>query len=1225
VKILHIRFQNLNSLSGTWEIDFTTDPYTANSLFAITGPTGAGKSTLLDALCLALYGMTPRLGKITKSSNQIMSRHTGVCFAEVTFQTVKGSFRCHWSQHRSRQRPGNELQQPRHEITDALTDTVLESHIRKVARKVEKVTGMDFERFTRSTLLAQGGFAAFLETTADKRSPILEQITGTEIYSQLSIKVHELRLIEQKKLEELEHSLQLIELLSPEAEKTLQTIVTDKEQESSVIRKAITRHRTNIAWLDNISRLKRDLATYLKALDDLQQTRKSKSEELTRLQPGLAAKELEPAYITTNNLISRQEESFREKRTLAAQYRAKEEKQIKLKATTKISETALQHAEELRRHGLITIKQVRTIDHDLAGKRDELNKEIVTISSEKNRLRKEQEAISTLRLKIQEKRRELNSLETFFSEHQQYKQLIEDFNAIEIISTSLNKLAGQQLDIQKEKKNITQQLQSCKKNLKQSKTALKHHQKATESTGALKKQLQSSLDALMQGIDAAELQQKIFAAENQLKNCQSLSLLHHNIKTLNDRNATLYEERKQLKKKENNRNKKLDIYHKEQTAKEKEIRLLEKNVLLLTRIQSLEEDRKQLKENSPCPLCGATDHPYSHGEIPKASKEEKQLDDARAQLKIIQENIQKLTHQEVADREKLVSLTSQSKDVSSQIIQLQTEAEQLRSTLPLPSFKDFSPHLLETTEKELTTAISTRKKIWQQQKKLHEEIAKVIIREEELTEQARLLENTLLEAKHQLTAVDVEAKRLVNLENNLINDITAKQNILANKLRPYDATEPDPASLPAILSTLKQKIKLWKNKEEREKIITPELSDLTSELNKKKALCKRREEELAVRKISHDLLAKQCAETQQRRHDLFAAKNTDKEESRLEENVDNLRKTLSRQQQELGTVERRISGLATLQSRLQQEISERRKKIETQQQLFNKALGLSIFTDCPHFLKSLLSPEEIEVLQQLQQQYDDKEKELTALCEEKRTTLLTEEAKQLCQESLEETKRQLQEEEQLLEAKQEEAVRAKEQLKRNNIDKTKSTTQLLSIAKQKRIVSNWGKLHSLIGSADGRKFRNFAQGITFEMMIHHANNHLRKMSDRYILLRDKELPLDLNVIDTYQADEIRSTRNLSGGESFLVSLALALGLSKMASNNVRVDSLFLDEGFGTLDEDALESALDTLAGLHEENKLIGIISHVAALKDRVPLQIEISPGSGGNSTISGPGVSKGDA
>ncbi len=943
---------------------------------------------------------------------------------------------------------------------------------------------------------------------------------------------------------------------------------------------------------------------------------------MARLQPGLAAKELEPLYVTLTKLIEKQEESRQEEVDLAAKHKKAEGKQENLRTATGVSESALQAAEKMRRDGLVTIKQVRSIDHDLAGKREELNKEIATISNEEEHLHKEQATIIALQQKLHKTHQELESLKTFFSEHQEDRQLIEDFSAIEILSTSLINLAEQRQDILKKKRIVRKRLQSCKEKFEKCSTTLKQHKKETDSTGTLKKQLQNSLDALLQGSDAAELQQKIFAAENLLKTCRQLSLLHRNTKTLTDKNITLTKERKHLEHTKRKRKTKLASCHKELADKEKEISLLEQNVLLLIRIQSLEDDRRQLQDNSPCPLCGATEHPYSHGEVPKASQEEKQLDAARAHLKIIEEKIQKLTHQDVADREKHVSLASQSKDVTAQIEDLQTVAEQLLTKLPLPSFKDLSPQLLQTTEKDLTTEISTHNTIWEQQKKLRKEIAEVTTKQEKLTDQSRFLENALLEEKHRLTTIDTEEQRLINQENNLVKDITAKQDILARKLRPYDMSEPAPETLPAILSTLKQKIVLWREKKEREKVIIPELAEISSALRHKEAFCKKGEKELAARKDSQARLAKLCAEIQQKRHNLFAAKDTDKEESRLEESVNNLRKILSRQQLALGTVERELSGFATLQGRLQQEMAERKQEIEKQQQLFDTALAHSIFNDCRHFLKSVLSPEETDSLQQLQQRYDDKEKELTALCEEKRAKILVEETKHLCQESLEETKQLLRKEEKLLEETQEEAVRAKEQLQRNSIDKKKSTTKLLSIARQKKIVSNWSRLHTLIGSADGRKFRNFAQGLTFEMMIHHANNHLRKMSDRYILLRDKDLPLDLNVIDTYQADEIRSTRNLSGGESFLVSLALALGLSKMASNNVRVDSLFLDEGFGTLDEDALESALETLAGLHEENKLIGIISHVAALKDRVPLQIEIHPGSGGNSTISGPGVSK---
>ena len=138
----------------------------------------------------------------------------------------------------------------------------------------------------------------------------------------------------------------------------------------------------------------------------------------------------------------------------------------------------------------------------------------------------------------------------------------------------------------------------------------------------------------------------------------------------------------------------------------------------------------------------------------------------------------------------------------------------------------------------------------------------------------------------------------------------------------------------------------------------------------------------------------------------------------------------------------------------------------------------------------------------------------------------------------------------------------------------------------------------------------------------HANRQLQKMSDRYLLIRDKGEPLELNVVDNYQAGEIRSTKNLSGGESFIVSLALALGLSQMASKNVRVDSLFLDEGFGTLDEDALNTALEALSSLQQSGKLIGVISHVSSLKERIGTQIQVSPQTGGRSLISGPGCQR---
>ncbi len=240
MQILQIRFKNLNSLVGEWEIDLTNSAFVSDGIFAITGPTGAGKTTVLDAICLALYGRTPRLNKITKSENEIMSRQTGDCFAEVTFRTQAGHYRCHWSQHRARKKPDGELQAPKHEIADADSGKIFESKIRGVTDEIKETTGMDFDRFTRSMLLAQGGFSAFLQATPNDRAPILEQITGTEIYSQLSIRVYEIRSTERKKLDTLQVTLEGMQLLTPESEQELMNNLDRKS-----LKKGKSIHRLN--------------------------------------------------------------------------------------------------------------------------------------------------------------------------------------------------------------------------------------------------------------------------------------------------------------------------------------------------------------------------------------------------------------------------------------------------------------------------------------------------------------------------------------------------------------------------------------------------------------------------------------------------------------------------------------------------------------------------------------------------------------------------------------------------------------------------------------------------------------------------------------------------------------------------------------------------------------------------------------------------------------------
>ena len=304
---------------------------------------------------------------------------------------------------------------------------------------------------------------------------------------------------------------------------------------------------------------------------------------------------------------------------------------------------------------------------------------------------------------------------------------------------------------------------------------------------------------------------------------------------------------------------------------------------------------------------------------------------------------------------------------------------------------------------------------------------------------------------------------------------------------------------------------------------------------------------------------------------------------------------------------------------LSKRVSHRRTELEKLEAAFSLTLQTGDFLHEKQFIEARLTTEERNTLSASAKALDDKQIDINARKKDRETRLSAETARKLTDKTLEQLVPEFEELDEAVKQLRDSIASLKHKLAENAIAIARIKEKQSAIEAQKKECHRWEKLHGLIGSADGKKFRNFAQGLTFELMVSHANRQLEKMTDRYLLIRDNEEPLELNVVDNYQAGEIRSSKNLSGGESFIVSLTLALGLSKMASRKVRVDSLFLDEGFGTLDEDSLETALETLSSLQQDGKLIGVISHVPALKERISTQIQVMPKSGGRSLIQGPG------
>jgi exonuclease SbcC len=1080
MKILELRFQNLNSLYGEWLIDFADPEYVSNGIFALTGPTGAGKSTVLDAICLALYGATPRLGKITKSSNEIMSRQTGECYAEVLFESQAGRFRCHWEQRRARKKAEGNLQDQEHQISDEITGKPIETKKSLVVGVIEEKTGMDFDRFTRSILLAQGGFDTFLKADAEQKSKILEQITGTEIYSEISRRVHERQRNEREKLNLLNAETSGIVILEPEQEIEIQQELGAKQKQETDLAGKSTEAGKAITWLTSIEGLKKEISSLIEEAVKIQHNIEVFKPERNKLERATKAASIDGPHAMLTALRKQQSD---DQASLKVEEVALPELKISANSQAEALKTVetltLKVKEELKVAAPL-IQKIRSLDQKIAEQAKAVSELAESCTKEGAKI----ETDKQVRLKEQEKRIEaaktLETVDEYLKEHSQDEWLISGLAGIE-------EQFGNLLTRQKEITYKETDLKNADTSLVK---AAKKLDDTTKQCVIRKQELKDVAESLQQGKDAlGEL--------------------------LGDKLLREY-----------------------RTEKETLLR----EMAYLRKIEELEDHRGKLEDGKPCPLCGSKEHPFAEGNVPVPDEIEQKI-------------------------EALTKLITKADDQEALIKKLEVAEAVARKNL-------------NDSEKLETNADNNKK---------------------------------------------AAAKALAELKDGLEKlraDFLERKQAVSKKLQPLGIAEIPESKVSLLLESLKSRLKEWQKQINKKSEIEKQIANIDSEIKRLDAVIETQSRAFTEKREGLKRLKQEHADAVDERKKLYGVKKPDDEEGRLnkaiadaEGNEKTARNLNTELQQKLSTAK---SHIETLKNR----IGQREPELQRAETDFSLVLTSVGFVDEKQFLEAKLTPEQRDVLSAKAKDLDEGQTDLKARQKDRETRLSNEIAKNVTKKNLDELEPQFKEYEESLKELRDVIAGLKHKLAQNTAAKKRIKEKQAAIDAQKKECHRWEKLHGLIGSADGKKYRNFAQGLTFELMASHANRQLEKMTDRYLLIRDEQQPLELNVVDNYQAGEIRSTKNLSGGESFIVSLTLALGLSKMASRKVRVDSLFLDEGFGTLDEEALETALETLSGLQQDGKLIGVISHVSAMKERISTQISVMPVSGGKSTIAGPGCRK---
>ena len=1173
MKIKKIEFCNINSLAHEWTIDFESPDFAKSGMFCISGPTGSGKTSILDAICLGLYGKTPRLGAIVGDTNEVMTYGAKNCYAKVTFECGGTVYSARWDQHRSVRT--NKLQKYSWVLTNETSQTVEASFSKQseIEAKMTRVIGLDFGQFTKSMMLAQGEFNKFLKCNENERAAILEKLTGDGIYRKIAVAVHDLYASTNKAVEDIEVKIGDVNLLSDEELTDLNSKISAAELQKKTLAEETERFLYICTWFENLHGFEKLLSDAQNQLEKAKCAQAEFEPNRKKLERALHAQEVESSFIEFKSVrdnLARMKSQLEENKTklpVAA------ENLEKASAQNREAQAAFEKCKAEYSANESIWEQVSSIDADIRNARVQLKNAKDAVAKIAGEAEETQKKISDTDKRLSDNELALEKVEKYIAENQKDEsidgqlsllksQIAEWKNENENISAEVQKLET----LKKSLQDFDADFEKQKLDLQSLQEYLTEHQADAELVNVLPEMNGLANDVERHHKELVRLQSEIAAKQKQLENVKAeCSQILEKLTALQKNKETIIQE---------------DI-----------------PVVVA-------ELRRNLKPHEPCPVCGSREH-LSCEESVKIENGANSLNDFADKLRKINGEMEQL-------QRSLDSFITQQKhfeEVLGENAQKQKEESDAESSALEQLNAKLEPWKISATletARAILQKLSELKNAYLQKKEkadaLQNEVNHAAVNRASLVGEANAAEESLKKSQSKLQKISQEIE-------------TALAEWFSN-IRMEDVD--------ALLAELEKKNSWWKKAQEKK-------LKVENELNMDRSAKLQHQENLAQAKMRLDEAAAKQNEIQQnldaldtKRKEIFGEKSVEVERNKartIRESAESWANESLRKEQQMRETKMALDNSI---AELDRHIAEAEPKLTQSQANFLENLSMKGFADEQEFAAAKLPEAERKSLQQLQKNVDDNLTTAQTSVKNFNDQL----AKHLEKRNFEESEETAKQNRDTAKAKLNECTvnlaTWTEQKKNDDLLRQKFNDMQAELVKLKSKRADWVQMQrwfngNRLDTGNGDVFVRFIQTITLRNLLKIANGYLRDMFPRYEMVTAPNT-LNIQLVDHDNSDAVRPIDNISGGEGFLVSLSLALGISTLASRNVRIDSMFLDEGFGTLDSKMLQETVIVLQKMQQEKgKLLGVITHVDLVKSELPTHIEVTP-CGGRSVLSGAGV-----